>query len=801
LENLLHDLRYGFRMLRKRPGFTAVAVVTLALGIGANTAIFSVVNAVLLRPLPFVDPDRLMLFYGTNRQMGFSGPFIVCDPDYRDWKSQSSVFGQIGAFQRRPFNLTGAGDPERLQGSVFDAGLFSLLGVHPALGRAFTDEEQKPGHDDVMVIGNELWQRRFGSDPSVLGRVVHLDGKSRTVIGVMPPGFRFPDQTEVWTPLVLTSDCSNAFNQVIARLNPGVSVRQAAEDAGAIFRQLSEGHPQRDAVSDMTVVPLQESMVSKTKPLLLILLGAVSLVLLIACANVANLLLARAAGRQREMAIRRALGASRRRIVTQLLVESVILAVLGGALGVLVAVWGLEGLLAFLPPGVPRAENIGIDVWVLAFALAVSLLSGIIFGLAPALHSSKTDLSRSLKEGERSVSDSRSRRRVRGLLVVSEFALAMVLLVSAGLLIKSFVRLTEVKPGFDARNVLTMNVLLPPSRYSKPADMTNFYRTAIERFQNVPGVRAAGAVFGLPLGDMSIRGDFTVEEQPPPAAGVTASKLVVSSGYFKAMGIPLVSGRFFTDEDIDTTAQVVIISENLAEMFWPGEDPIGKRLQPGFRSKPTCTVAGVVANVHQNGFAKDAPLAIYMPDTQAPVFLLNAAAFVVRTEVAPQSLANTFRRELQEVDKELPLFDVRTMEQLVTRSVSEPRFNMVLLAVFACLALALASIGIYGVMAYSVAERTREIGIRMAMGAQAEDVLKLVLKQGTMLIVMGLGLGLAAAFALTRVISSFLFGVRATDPATFAGVAMLLGAVALLACYIPARRATKVDPMVALRYE
>ena len=800
MNTLWQDLRFGLRMLLKRPGFTAVAVMTLALGIGANTAIFSVVNAVLLRPLPFGDPDRLVLFYGTNRHMGFSGPWAVCDPDYSEWKAQEEAFGQIAAYQRRPFSMTGVGDPERLQGLVCDAGLFSLLGVRPAVGRVFTEEEEKAGHDDVVVIGQKLWRGRFGSDPSVLGRVVYLDGESRTVIGVMPSGFEFPNQTEIWTPLVLTSDCSNAFNQVIARLKPGVELNQAQEEAGAIFRGIAgQHHRGRDAESEMTVMPLQEFVVANTRSVLLILLGAVSLVLLIACANVANLLLARANGRRREMAIRRALGASRWQVVSQLLVESLILAVLGGALGVLLAVWGLEGLLAFLPPGVPRAENIGIDVWVLAFALAVSLVSGIVFGLAPALHSSRIDLSGSLKEGDRSVSD--SRRHVRSALVVSELALAMVLLVSAGLLIRSFIHLIEVKPGFDPKNVLTMNVLLPPSRYSKPAQMTNFYRTTIERFMNVPGVRAAGAVFGLPLGDMGVRGDFTIEGQPPPAADVTAGKLVVSAGYFQAMGITLVSGRLFTEADTDKTAQVVIISENLAEMFWPGEDPIGKRLQPGFRSKPMCTVAGVVANVRQDGFAKDAPLAIYMPDTQAPVFLLNAAAFVVRTDADSQSLASTFRRELQAVDKELPLFDVRTMDQLVSRSVSEPRFNMVLLAVFAGLALTLASIGIYGVIAYSVAERTREIGIRMAMGAQSDDVLRLVLRQGTALIVMGLSIGLVAAFALTRLISSFLFGVSATDPATFAGISALISGVALVACYIPARRATRVDPMIALRYE
>ncbi len=749
MENLLQDLRYGFRMLLMRPGFTAVAIVTLALGIGANTAIFSVVNAVLLRPLPFADPDRLVLFYGTNRHMGFSGQWAVCDPDYPDWKTQSEVFGQISGYQRKFFNLTGTGDPERLLASAVDADMFSLLGVQPALGRSFNAGEQQPGHQDVAVIGHTLWQRRFGGDSTAIGRVVRFDGKSHTVIGVMPAGFEFPNKTEVWTPLVLTSDCSNAFTQVVARLKPGVQLKQAQEEAGAIFRRLSERHQRRDADSEMTVIPLQDFLVASTRPLLSILLAAVSLVLFIACANVANLLLSRAAGRQREIAIRRALGASRWRIVLQLLVESLILSVTGGALGVLFAVWGLEGLLVFLPAGVPRAEAISIDGWVLAFALAASLVSGFVFGLVPALHSSKTDLSRSLKEGERSVSESRSRRRVRSALVISEFALAMVLLVSAGLLVESFVRLRKVNPGFDPRNLLTMNVILPP-RYEKPADMTNFYRTVIERFQNVPGVRAAGAVFGLPLGEMGVRGDFIIEGQPTPAAGVTASKLIVSTGYFRAMGIPLVSGRFFSDSDTDKTAQVVIISENMAEMFWPGEDAIGKRLQPGFRTKPMCTVAGVVGNVHQNGFAKNAPLAIYMPDTQAPVFLLGAAALVARTEADPMTLTNTFRRELQEVDKELPLYDVRTMEQLVSSSVSQPRFNMVLLAVFAGLALALSSIGIYGVMAYSVAERTREIGIRMAMGAQSEDVVKLVLKQGTWLIAIGVGLGLGAGLALTR---------------------------------------------------
>ncbi|HSB12525.1 MAG TPA: ABC transporter permease [Blastocatellia bacterium] len=799
IENIWQDCRYAIRTLRKNRGFTAVAFLTLALGIGANTAIFSVVNAVLLRPLPFNDPDKLALFYGTNRHMGFSGPWAVCDADYPDWKTQSESFGQIAAYQRTFLNLTNAGEPERLQASAVDADLFTLLGVQPELGRTFTADESQPGRDGVAVISHKLWQRRFGSDPSAVGKVVFLDGKSHTLIGVMPAFFDFPNETDLWAPLVLTPECDNAMNQVITRLKQGVSLRQAQESVAGTYQSLSERHHQRDEDSEMTVISLQESMVSNTKPVLLILLGAVSLVLLIACANVANLLLARAAGRGRELAIRRALGASRWRLIRQLLVESVILSLLGGIGGVLFAVWALDGLLVFLPPGVPRAETIEVDRWMLAFALGVAIVSGIVFGLLPALHSSKPDLSASLKEGDRYASGGRSGRRVRSLLVVSEFALAMVLLIAAGLLIRSFIRLTEVEPGFDTSNLLTMNVLLPQSRYSKPAQMVNFYKTAIERFRNVPGVRAAGAVFGLPLGEMGVRGDFTIEGQSPPAEGVNANKLVVSTDYLRAMRIPLVKGRFFTEADTDKSEPVVIISKNMAEMFWPGEDPIGERLQPGFRALPMCTVVGVVGDIHSSGFAKNAPLSIYMPHSQGPVFLLSAAAFVVRTEGDPRGLANTFSHEVQQIDRELPLFDVRTMEQLVSRSVSEPRFNMMLLTFFSGLALALASVGIYGVMACSVAERTREIGIRMALGAEGRDVLRLVLRQGTALIVVGVGLGLLAGLAVTRVIASFLFEVSASDPATFVSIALLLGVVALLACYIPARRATRVDPMVALR--
>ena len=784
-------------MLLQRPAFTSVAVLTLALGIGANTAIFSVVNAVLLSPLPYADPDRLALFYGTNRHLGFSGQWAICDPDYPEWKIQSESFGQIAAHQRRPFNLIGGGDPERVQGSVCDGAIFSLLGVQPVLGRVFDEEQQQARDDDVALISQKLWQRRFGSDPSVLGTAINLDGKNHTVIGVMPSGFEFPDKTDVWTPLVLTSDCSNSFNQVIARLKSGVSLKQAQEQAATIFSRISERHPQQAADSEMTLMPLREFVVSNTRPALLILLGAVGLVLLIACANVANLLLARAAGRQREIAIRCAIGASRGRIISQLMVESVILALIGGAFGVLIALWGLDGLLTFLPPGVPRAETIGIDWRVLAFALAASLASGLIFGLAPALHASRIDLSRSLKDGERVAGGG---RKIRNVLVISEFALALVLLIAGGLLVLSFIKLLRVNPGFDTKNLLTMNVILPARRYSQPAMMTGFYQAAIERFQNVPGVRAAGAVFGLPLGDMSVNGDFTIDGQPPPA-GVTASKLVVTNDYFRAMGIPLLKGRSFNETDTEKSEPVVMVSANFAEMFWPGEDPIGKQIHPGFRSKPTCRVAGVVANVHQRGLSEDAPLAIYMPYSQGPVFLLSAAAFVVRTETDPRTLANTFRRETQELDKELPLFDIRTMDQLVSKSVSEPRFNMVLLVVFGGLALVLASIGIYGVMSYTVVERTREIGIRMAMGAQPEDVLKLILTQGAALIACGLAVGLVAAYALTRLVSSFLFQVEANDSATFVGISLLLGTVALIACFIPARRATKVDPMILLRYE
>jgi putative ABC transport system permease protein len=799
--DLWQDLRFGFRMLAKKPGFSALATVTLTLGIGANTAMFSVVNAVLIKPLPFEDPNKLVLFYETQRPDGYSGLGAVCDADYPDWKSQSEAFGKIAAFQGSPLNLTGPGSPERVVGRAVDADLFPLLGVQPALGRGFQKDDEQVGSESVIVIGDGLWRRRFAADAKVLGQAVQIDGKRVTVVGVMPPGFDFPKETEAWVPLKLTSDCGNAFNQVIARLKPGVSLPQAQQEVGAIFRRISEHRGQGEALGEMSLTPLKEHLVSKTRPVLLILLGAVGFVLLIACANVANLLLVRAAGRQREISIRRALGASRGRIVRQLFTESLILAVIGGAGGVLLAIWGLRALAFLLPAQMPFTDKIGVDLWVLGFATLVSVASAILFGMVPALQVSKVSLSGSLRQADRSAIGGKGQQRVRGLLVVGEFATSIVLLIAAALLIQSFVRLVNVKPGFNAENLITMNVLLPDSRYQTPVAMKNFYQPTLERFQTTPGIQSAAIVFGLPFGDAGVRGGFSIEGQPEPPEGTAAHKLAVSPDYFRALEIPLLKGRAFDENDSEKNAPVLIISENFGRRFWPGEDPIGKRVQPGFRSKPLCTVVGVAADVKGNGLDKNAPLTIYMPYNQAPPFMLGLETFVARTDGNPATAINTLLAHVQAVDPELPVFHVRSMAQLVSKSIAEPRFNTVLIAIFAGLAFALAIVGIYGVVSYTVSERTREIGIRIALGANTRDVVRMIVSGGVRLSTAGVIAGVAGSLGLTRLLQDLLFEVKPGDPMTFIVIPVMLMVVALLASYVPARRATKVDPVVALRYE
>ena len=813
IENLFQDLHFGWRMLAKNPGFAAVSVLTLALGIGANTLIFSVVNAAILHPLPFRQPRRLVTLWATSPTVGFSGTGTLTDPDYMEWRKQNHVFSEIAAFRGQPANLTGAGEPVRLTGTTISASLWRALEVNPALGRGFAPEEETAGHNRAALLSDRVWRSRFGADPRVVGRPIDLDGESYTVIGVMPPGFGFPDETDVWTPLTLASDAHNATLQIVARLKPGVSIERARSDVDLIEKRL-ERRPQRpgDWEWNITLVPLNYVMASDVRTPLLVLLGAVGFVLLIACANVANLFLARAATRQREIGIRKALGASRRRVIRQMLTESVLVAVLGGAFGLLLAALGqgLLGKAASLlpqslgsPSAAARIASSGIDFWVLGFTLAISVVTAVLFGLTPAVQASRGELNVSLKEGGRGSLSGRG--RLRDGIVLAEVALALILLVGAGLLIRSFLGLMSVDPGFNPQNVVTLNISLPDSRYGSAHSMVAFEQQALERLSALRGVRAAGGVFGLPFGNGTIEGDFTVEGQAAPAPAskpFIAAKKVIGGDYFKAIGIPLLKGRYFNEHDSETAPHAVIVSQNLARHYWPGGDAIGERLKPGFFNDTWCAVIGIVADTKQYSLGETPSPSLYLPYAQAPAsFLMQDITFVLRTGSEPLSLVAAARRAVQAVDPNVPVFDVATMEQLVYRSASEPRFNAALLGIFAALALVLAAVGIYGVMSYAVQLRTHEIGLRMALGAQASDVLQQVVRRGMLLAAGGIAAGMAGAWVMTRFLSNLLFGVRPTDPVTFALVPLILAAVALVACLVPARRATKVDPMVALKYE
>jgi predicted permease len=802
MNSLLQDLGYALRQLRKSPGFTSVAVATLALGIGANTAIFSIFNATLLRPLPYKDPDRLVILWSTIPPWGFSGPGSLTDPDYVQWKQQNQVFEQIAAFRGQTSNLTGNGIPERLIGSAATANLFPLLGAAPELGRVFSEEEQRPGRANVALLSHRVWGRRFGSDPNIVGKPITLDGRSFTVLGVMPARLQFPNEADFWIPMVLTNDRSNAMDQIIARLKPDVTLERAVQDITLIAHRLSP-----ESSIQVSLAFLKDKAVANIRPALTVLLAAVGLVLLIACANVANLLLTKATARQREIVMRRVLGASRMRIVRQMLTESVLLGAVGGVLGLLLAVVTRNMLVQLMPqsmaqPGViNRVVAADMDAWVLGFSFLMSLVTGILFGLAPALQVSKADAQSSLKGPGTLTSGVRS-QRMRGILIVGEFALTLVLLVGAGLLLKSFVRLLNVDPGFAAKNVAILNLELPETRYRKDVQMMAFHNAVLDRIGALPGVHAVGTVgYGMPFGDGGIQGDFTVQGQAEPPQGITASKLVVSPNYFRALGIGLEDGRVFDQHDSASSEPVVIVSQTFARRFWPGQPAVGQRINPGFRGTSWCSVVGIVGDVKQAGLANDAPLTIYMPYSQGPSFLLSFMAIAVRTDGDPLSMVNAVRAQVQSVDPEIPVFGASSMEELISKSVSEPRFNSVLLASFAVLALVLAAVGIYGVIAYSVTQRTHEIGVRMALGAGPHSMTSLIVGEGALLALIGIVLGVVASLILTRLIANFLFGVTATDPATFCGVSMLLTLVALAGCYIPARRAAKVDPMVALRYE
>lgn len=798
-------MRYGVRMLVKNPGFTIVAVIALALGIGANSAIFTVVNGVLLRPLPFAEPDRLMNVMLTYPQRDASRASLSL-ADFLDWKAQNQAFESFAVFGAfGPFNLTGEQGPENVSGVWVTADFFTTLGVQPARGRAFVSGEDQPGSSPVVVISNSLWQRRMGSDPDAVGKSITLNGTSYTVIGIMPAEFRYPEGIELWGALPLTPPTRRGpfWLRGIARLKPDVTLEQARADMQAMAGRIQEQNPNTNDPWTFNIMPMREVIVGDVRPALLVLLGAVAFVLLIATANVANLQLVRAATREKEIAIRRALGASRGRLIRQLLTESVLLAWLGCALGLLLAMWGVDLLIALSPEEIPRLQEARIDTTVLLFTFSISLVSGILFGLVPALQGSTSRLNESLKEGGRSNSEGSARSRMRNLLVVSEFALALMLLIGAGLMIRSFLRLQDVNPGVKTDNILTMHFSLPISKYQGSAQTATFFRELLQRVQALPGVESAATSISLPPNLLLLSDSFTVEGQPiaPGETAPLAPALFVSPDYFRALGVPLLKGRYFTDADTANSPNVTIISDTMARQFFPGEDPLGKRIKLGGPERPNAPwmeVVGVVGDVKYNGLDIASEPVFYRALEQA-AFRLNY--LVVRTKNDPMTLVPAIRSEVASIDSDLPISRIKTMDQIMSESVAQPRFRTLLLGVFGAVALLLAAVGIYGVMAYTVSQRQREIGIRMALGAQQSDILKMVVRQGVTLALVGTGIGLAGAFAASRFIAKLLFGVSATDLTTFLGIAFLLAVVATAACYIPARRATRVDPMVALRHE
>ena len=803
METLLRDIRYGVRSLLKRPGFTVIALVALALGIGANTAIFSLVNAVLLKPLPYPESDRLVWVYGNIRNGGNRAS--VSPLDFVDYRAQNTTFEEFAASFSvpRPINLTGNGEPERLTGAGVTGNYFQVLGVKPLMGRTFMLENEKTGNDQVTVLSYGLWQKRFGGDPNILSKTITLDGKSCAVLGVMPRDFTVPQTAELWVPM--NFDISAGMKQrkahflrPIGRLKAGVTLAQAQADTDAVARRLEELYPE-DKGWNLRLVPLREQLVGNTRPTLFILFGAVGFVLLIACANVANLLMVRAAGRQKEIALRTALGAGRFRIVRQMITESVMLALAGGALGTLLAFWGVELLVKLSAGAIPPTAQIGIDATVLGFTLLVSVVTGMLFGLAPALRTMKLNLSESLKEGGRSGSDGAHRNRTRSVLVVLESAVAVVLLIGAGLLIRSLVQLQAVSPGFDAQNLLTMRLDLPREKYSTFEKQGKFFEDLEERIGGLPGVEKVGLVSELPLSGQPNDMPYTVEGRPPASSDQAFDDDFrrVNPAYFEAMRIPLLRGRNFTEQEARQSAKVVIISDLLARQTFPNEEPLGKRLIMAMGENDAFEIIGVVGDIRHRGLEVPPAAAMYFPTYEMP--WMNVAIRLKGGDAA--GLAAAVRKEVQTIDPDQPIAAVKTMDVWLEESVAAPRYRTILLALFAMVALLLASTGIYGVMAYSVSQRTHEIGVRMALGARQLDVLKLVVQQGMTLVVIGVALGIVGAIALTRVMASLLFGVTAKDPITFVVVGTLLTLVAFIACYLPARRATKVDPLVALRYE
>ena len=821
METWWHDLRHGLRVLAAQPAFAAVAVASLALGIGANTAIFSVTNALLLRPLPYEDADRIAILWQRSPGLGVQQDWFSTG-QYLDIRADNQVFTDVAATIGASFNLTGRGVPERIDGARVSASLFPIFGAKAAAGRVFTPDEDVPGKPPVVILSNGFWKRRFGSDPSVVGRTLTLNGTTFTIVGVMASDFVFNKQVmpavngiqnvDLLLPLPLpenarTNRGGEDFN-IFVKLKPGVMLEKAQADMNVLAARMKRDYPQNyppNGGLTISVVPLINQVVGDVRLALYVLLGAVGLVLLIACGNVANLLLTRGAVRAKEMAIRAAVGASRERIVRQLLTEAILLAALGGVLGLMLAVVAVKGLGQFGPANIPRLDEIAIDGRVLAFTLGISLVTGIVFGLVPALRASRLDLNDVLREGGRTGVGTSAfglgHQQLRKLLITAEIALSLVLLIGAGLLIRSYQRITDANPGFDAENVLSFRVSLPGFRYKTPDDVIAFYKRFEERLAALPGVQHVGSNYLLPLSSVALGWEpITVEGYVPKAAGedlIIASSGYISPDYFRAMGMPLIKGRYFDDRDVRGAPDVAIVDDKLTERFWPNEDPLGKRMRRG-DSGPWRTVVGVVADTKEYEVDGEPPITAFYPNRQLGV---QTRYFVVKTRSDPSALVSAVTREVQALDADLPLYDVATMEERLLDSLARRRFSMFLLVVFAACASVLAAIGIYGVVSFWVSQRTRELGIRAALGARQADIMTLVVRQVIVLVGVGIAVGLAAAFGLTRVMASLLFGVSATDAVTFVLLAVVLGFVALVATWVPARRAAGVPPIVALRHE
>ncbi|HEY6803033.1 MAG TPA: ABC transporter permease [Pyrinomonadaceae bacterium] len=812
------DLKYAFRILLKSPAVTAVAVLTLALGIGANTAIFSVLNAVVLRPLPYAEPDRLVTLWET---VAGNDKRSVAPGNFTDWREQNRSFSDLAATFYGNFNLTGNGEPERVNGSTVTSNLMSTLGVSAQLGRTFQPDDDEHQDRKVTILSDALWQRRFGGDQQIVGKSITIDDTAYTVVGVMKPGFKFPVLSDLW---VLGGDRNAVsaslisqfpkndwsherdahFISVIGRLKPGVTLSQAQSDIAGIAGRLEKDFPDTNAGLGSNVISLHTQIVGNVKTLITILLGAVSLVLLIACTNVASLLLARATQREREFAIRRAVGANRGRLVRQLLTESVLLSFVGGIAGLGLSVWAVSLFMKLSPGDIPRLDEASVDLRLLGFTFLVSLITGVAFGLWPALQATSGSLNQSLKDAGAKASEGKQRRRARNILIVSELALAQVLLVGAGLLIMSYVQVSKIAPGFNADHILSAKIAPAASKYPDPKSRIQFYARALEQLQNLPGVNSAGMVMSLPLSGASMNRGFTKEgeREARPDENVAMDYQVVSHDYFSTLQIPVLRGRGFTEQDNASAPHVIVISETMAKRYWPNEDPVGKRMAIGESSKDTSwrTIIGVVGDVRHASLT-DLPVPTGYIDFRQDLESWSRMGFVIKTQTDPSALISSVRSSLVSVDPQQPVYAVDPMEKLLSSSVAPRKFVMTLIGSLAVVALALAIVGIYGVISFSVNERTREIGIRMALGAKRRDVLKMILSQGMRVAGLGIVIGLAIAFGVTRLLTSLLFEVSATDPTTFVLVAATLGVVAVMACYLPARRATKVDPLIALKEE